>query len=34
VSDDRALAERFGQAGYAVASAMTWPRALEKLVIV
>jgi glycosyltransferase involved in cell wall biosynthesis len=33
LSDDRALAERQGAAAAAVAAAMTWPRALEKLVV-
>jgi glycosyltransferase involved in cell wall biosynthesis len=32
--DDRALAERQGAAAAAVAAEMTWPRAIEKLVIV
>lgn len=34
LTDDRSLAERLGAAGQALAADMTWPRAVEKLVIV
>ncbi len=34
LADDRALAERLGEAGGAAAAELTWPRTLERLVIV